>query len=262
MPINKKNLPGKDFEFLYRAVMRHAPFPVYIKDKNLRFIDVNAAFETEFDTTIEDVFGKLAGEHLTPEEASPALEHDRRVFETRQPISQIEVIQEKTYKVYKYPIVEGGEVLGIVGYDLDITDLKTAERELLESRDAFRKQAEELDKARAAAEAANQAKSTFLAFMSHELRTPLNAILGFSETMKLGAVDLSKGNRHVEYAEIIHQSGQHLLGLLDDLLDLSKVEAEKYDLVEKNIDLQELVESVVHLFSEEARHKEITISVG
>lgn len=71
--------------------------------------------------------------------------------------------------------------------------------------------------------------------MSHELRTPLNAILGFSETMKLGAVDLSKGNRHVEYAEIIHQSGQHLLGLLDDLLDLSKVEAEKYDLVEKTL---------------------------
>src|SRR6185295_9292116 len=87
----------------------------------------------------------------------------------------------------------------------DIAERKAHERELIEAREA--------------AENANLSKSHFLASMSHELRTPLNAILGFSEVIRdqhLGA----SGERHVEYAEIIHSSGAHLLSLINDLLDL------------------------------------------
>lgn len=261
MSAEDNEVPKKDFEFLYRAVMENAPFPVYVKDKNLRFIDVNAAFETTFNTTQKDVLGRLAREHLTSEEAAPAVAHDRRVVETRRPSAQIEVIDGRTYKVYKSPILEDGDVQGIVGYDLDITDLKNAEEQLLASQLAEQHRSKELDVARVAAEKANQVKSEFLAVMSHELRTPLNAILGFSEALKLGAVDASNIERQLEYAEIIHTSGQHLLGLLDDLLDLAKVEAGKFELFEAELDLVEIAASVVSLFSQRADEKEIRVEI-
>jgi signal transduction histidine kinase len=98
----------------------------------------------------------------------------------------------------------------------------------------------QLDVARAEAESANQAKSQFLANMSHELRTPLNAILGFSEIIKARIFGDSM-ERNLEYAGLIHVSGQHLLSLINDILDLAKIEAGSFQLVEQPIALDELI---------------------
>ncbi len=87
-----------------------------------------------------------------------------------------------------------------------------------------------LNAARLAAEGASEAKSRFLANMSHELRTPLNAILGFSELIKLGRAAPDGDDRQLEYGEAIHQSGQHLLDLIEDILDLSKIESGRQEL--------------------------------
>jgi len=91
------------------------------------------------------------------------------------------------------------------------------------------------------AEAASQAKSLFLTNMTHELRTPLNAIIGFSEIIKDQALGPSAGKNYADYARDIHNSGQHLLGLINDILDLAKVDAGTMTLDEEPIDLAELV---------------------
>ena len=251
------NQTKQDFEFLYRAIMESSPFPVYVKDRDLRFIDVNAAFEKEFGVTKSDMKGKLAGEHLTEQEATPAREHDRLVAETREGFSQVENINGKLYKA---PILDEGEFAGIVGYDLDIDDLKRTEAELLETQEQLHRQANDLNAARAQAEQASQAKTQFLAFMSHELRTPLNAILGFSEALQLNAVDTSNPERLTEYASIIHSSGKHLLSLLNDLLDISRIEAGKHALEESLFDIEAVLHAAVGLFSENAEAKRLEIT--
>ena len=98
------------------------------------------------------------------------------------------------------------------------------------------------EEARRRAEAANLAKSRFLATMSHELRTPLNAILGFSEVMKAEIMGPMENNTYREYAQNIHQSGSHLLNLINEILDLSRIEAGKYELTEEPVRLSDIVE--------------------
>ena len=96
--------------------------------------------------------------------------------------------------------------------------------------------------------------------MSHELRTPLNAILGFSEALELNAVDTSNPERLTEYASIIHSSGKHLLSLLNDLLDISRIEAGKHALEEPLLDIEAVLHAGVGLFSENAKAKRMEIT--
>ena len=139
-----------------------------------------------------------------------------------------------------------GRPLFYEGTIRDITELKQA--------------GEELDIARKEAEAANKAKSQLLANVSHELRTPLNAILGFSEILAgelLGPLD----ERYRDYAKDIHDSGLHLLSIIDDLLDLSKIEAGRLNLSEDIVDLVELFDTVSRFVRERASSAGLTLSI-
>ncbi len=115
------------------------------------------------------------------------------------------------------------------------------------------------DEARHRAEAANIAKSRFLAQMSHELRTPLNAILGFSEVMKGEIFGPHDVPAYKEYAADIHSSGVHLLGLINEILDLSRIEAGRYELHEERISLAQVVNECGHLLALRARSRGLTI---
>ncbi len=110
----------------------------------------------------------------------------------------------------------------------------------------------ELQKARNEAEAANRAKSEFLATVSHDLRTPLTAIMGFSEVMLRHTFGPLGDPHYEEYARDIHQGGTLLLGFIDDILDISRIEAGKEKLEDKAVDIGSLVQSIVNLIGAEA----------
>ncbi len=116
---------------------------------------------------------------------------------------------------------------------------------------ASRDREAELERARADAEAQNAGKSRFLANMSHELRTPLNAIMGFSDIMRQGLFG-SLSDRYGEYAELIHDSGGHLLDLISDVLDMSKIEAERFELARDIFDARDTVAGVLRLMRGQA----------
>jgi signal transduction histidine kinase/DNA-binding response OmpR family regulator len=115
---------------------------------------------------------------------------------------------------------------------------------------------EETQQARQAADAANVAKSTFLANMSHELRTPLNAVLGFAQVMER---DPALSSRQKEHLGIITRSGEHLLGLINDVLEMSKIEAGRVTLNETTFDLRRLLQSVEEMFMLRAEAKRIQL---
>ncbi len=117
------------------------------------------------------------------------------------------------------------------------------------------------DDARKRAEEANLAKSRFLATMSHELRTPLNAILGFSEVMKSEVFGPHANPTYKEYATDIHTSGNHLLNLINEILDLSRIEAERYELHEQTVKLIDIADDCQHLLSMRARNKGIELQL-
>ncbi len=116
------------------------------------------------------------------------------------------------------------------------------------------------DLARRRAEEANLAKSRFLATMSHELRTPLNAILGFSEVMKGELFGAHIVASYKEYSNDIHASGHHLLMLINEILDLSRIEAGRFELKEEPVALDHIVEDCRHLLNLRARKRHITIA--
>lgn len=115
------------------------------------------------------------------------------------------------------------------------------------------------DEARRRAESANIAKSRFLATMSHELRTPLNAVLGFSEVMKSEILGAHTVPTYKEYAKDIHESGQHLLNLINEILDLSRIEAGRYELQEQAVTLTDVAEDCRRLLKLRAEKKGLRI---
>lgn len=118
---------------------------------------------------------------------------------------------------------------------------------------------QELREARERAEAADRAKSDFLAHMSHEIRTPLNAVIGFSEVMRDQLFGPLGSDRYLEYTNDIYNSGTHLLALINEVLDLSKIEAGKFELQEDRVTLHAIIEATFRFVRERAESKRIAL---
>ncbi len=162
---------------------------------------------------------------------------------------------------------------GYVSVGTDITALKTHEEKLIHSekrlistvndlRTSQQRSAELAEKyaeEKTRAEDANQAKSKFLANMSHELRTPLNAIIGFSEIMESGMFGPLGADRYHEYCGDIHTSGQYLLDVINDILDMSKIEAGRIRLDFEEVDLDALLTDAMRVVTTRAQDKHLTV---
>ena len=134
---------------------------------------------------------------------------------------------------------------GIVGVQTDITERKEAEAMVRAAKEE--------------AELASRSKSEFLANMSHELRTPLNAIIGFAQVIEAETFGPVGAQKYLDYARDINASGQHLLDLINGILDLSKIESGRIKVHDEDVDLQETIETCVALMAERARAADIDI---
>jgi PAS domain S-box-containing protein len=229
---------------LLRATLESLGEGVAVVDFSGRFLAWNRQYAQLMGLPVTFSGGNLAdaiaeqaraGE-IDSESVASTLEGWRRAIATREPV-HVERRREDGTHV---------EVLGLpvagIGHVIVVRDVTKERRTMLQ-----------LQEARDRAESSNRAKSAFLANMSHELRTPLNAILGFSEVMEQQLLGPIGNDRYVTYATDIRWSGNHLLQLINDVLDLSKIEAGRADLTEEILDVPSLARDCIRLLDERAR---------
>ena len=199
-----------------------------------RFVEVNATFASVLGLERQAIVGRTEREiglFADPDTFQMILDDSDRHSES--------IIAVCTAKRGQRVIALSGKIIHFVDMDL----LLVVGRDVTERR----REEEELRKSKLDAEFANRTKSEFLANMSHELRTPLNAIIGFSEVIKDQAFGPVGTSRYVDYSRDIWASGHHLLQIINDLLDLSKVEAGKLELHEALVSLPRLIDDGLRL---------------
>ncbi len=241
---------------LYRAV-EQTDSTIVITDLNARIEFVNPAFSRVTGYTIQEALGQNPS-ILKSGETPPEVYADLWRKLRRGDVWQGELLNRKKNGelFWENAIISpvrnaSGEVTHYLAVKDDITRRKQAETLL---RESLQKEQE----ARQAAQAANRAKSIFLANMSHELRTPLNAILGFSELM---AGDATLKPAHLANLEIINRNGEYLLELINQILEISKIEAGQADLYPTAFDLQELLRGLEDVFALRAQKKHLRLQI-
>ena len=151
------------------------------------------------------------------------------------------------------------KLVGVQGVCRDVTERKIAEQELRKLNEELelrvRERTQDLEKARDSAMAANQAKSEFLSRVSHELRTPLNGIIGFSKLLQMSQL----AERAEKNVDLIHKSGKHLLDLINDMLDLSKIESGSISLSFTSVNIDELLREIISLVDHMANERQISL---
>jgi PAS domain S-box-containing protein len=239
------NQQRAELELIYDT----APVGMNLIDREHRFLRINDHLASINGFKREEHYGRLAydllpglAEHLRPLYQS--------VFDSGQPLLNVEIEGETHGKPEKrcwlvsfHPLVDQHGVWAVSTIVQDITDRKKLEQSLRESREQ--------------AQQANMAKSAFLANMSHEIRTPMAAILGYADVLSEQIEDPEQCN----CVSIIRRNGEHLLGLINDILDLSRIEAGRFDINLEPVDLLALLDDVHTLMQVRADEKSLKLDV-
>ena len=237
---------------LLRTVIDNIPDQIFARDRESRFTLSNYSDARAMGVSDPEIMvGKNLDDFYPPEQAARYMAENREVMESGLPFINHEEPsigpdqKERWTLTTRVPLRdEQGEVIGLVGIARDITEQKIA--------------AKALEEARHLADVANQAKSVFLANMSHEIRTPLNAILGFSQ-LSLRDPSLTPTQRHNLTA--INRSGENLLAIINDILEISKIEAGKMPLNPRTFDLHILIRDLETMFRVRANEKQLDLQV-
>jgi PAS domain S-box-containing protein len=239
----------RDSEARFRSFMEHAPVEMVVKDLDGRIRMVSRAVEQIWDRPAEELLGRRTSDISDTPGVPVAEAMDREVVETGRTVAR-EIYfpgwqSEWAYAV-KFPIKDAcGRVVAVGSVALDIAAQKRVEQELVRAKEQ--------------AELANRAKSQFLANMSHELRTPLNAIIGFSEVIRDQMYGAVGSDKYLRYAADIRESGGHLLGIVNSILDMSKIEAGIFELNEDPCDIGELIEGAARMVADRAEQSGVTL---
>ena len=237
------------------SVIDNIPNMIFVKDaSDLRFIRINAAGEELIGVPREEMIGKNDFDFFPPDQAQLFIDGDRETLRNRRLVDIPEETIQTRHKgirilhTRKIPLLDtNGEPAFLLGISEDITAAKRVQ--------------EALQLAQEEADRANRAKSQFLATMSHELRTPLNAILGFSELLSDDVAGHFDDATRRRFLDQIHTSGQHLLQLINDILDLSKVEAGQMDLHVREVNVSQVVDDARATVEPLARARGVTLDI-
>jgi PAS domain S-box-containing protein len=226
------------------AILDTTPDIIFFKDTNSITMDCNKASEKYFNVPKKEIIGRPDTEALgwTPEAQERHIAADKRVFNEERMVVVEEYVQSRSgeprlFETIKTPLIQEGKVTGLVGMSRDITRRKAAEEEA-------KRASSEAMKAYAEAETASKAKSRFIANMSHEMRTPMNVIVGLTDLL-LEEDDISGKTR--DTLEKINKAGDTLMALINDVLDISKVEAGKLELMPVPYDVASLLNDIITL---------------
>ena len=242
-------MPTIPAELMWSMVVDAMPLRVFWKDRESRYLGCNQHFAEDAKlASPSDIVGKLDFDLFDKDRADAFREDDRFVMETGSSKLAIEEEQQAIggqrfwIETNKIPLRDAnGDIVGVLGTYQDITVRKRMQSELVEAEQA---------------KVASKHKSIFLANMSHEIRTPLNAILGVAQVLRSRITDPET----VELIETILESGDTLLSVVNDVLDLSKIEAGKMDIAPTTGDIEGCLRRLISLWSPSAGEKGIGLS--
>ena len=233
---------------IYHSLVESLPINVFRKDREGRIVFGNQRYCDSLGQSLEELINKTDNDLFSAELAEKYKNDDRWVLQTGLPFHDIEEHPAPDGKkifveVLKAPVTDSaGRRVGIQGMFWDVSTRKRAEQALREAKEM--------------AEAANQAKSDFLANVSHEIRTPMNAILGMSELL----LDTPVEPTQREYLGMIIQSGESLLALINDILDFSKIEAGKLEMTAQSFDIRDAFGDTLRSLALRAHDKSLELA--
>ena len=252
---------------LWAEAFEHAEFGLNIVDARTEvFLTVNPAYARQRGYTVGELIGRPV-EDVTPSDLRAQVKDILSALDTTPHL--VFESENITKEGRRFPVMvdvtiiraPDGTPANRMSYVIDITDRKRAEEELVNYRDHLEElvvqRSSELVQAKAAAEAANIAKSAFLANMSHEIRTPLNAITGMVHLLKRSGVTPGQAERLGK----IQTAGHHLLEIINAILDLSKIEVGKFSLVEEAVNITDVASNVVSMLLERAHAKNLDLLI-
>ena len=253
--LRKAEEEKNEVQFRIQAILDNTPLIIYIKDLKGRYPLVNKQFKEVFRLTDEQVIGKTVAElnQDTPRQSSETVtkyeDADLEVIKTGTSVELEDVLTfldgEHHLLTVKFPLFDKyNEIFGVSGFMKDISEMVRYRQDLIEARKK--------------AESAELLQEQFLANMSHEIRTPMNGIIGMSNLL----IQTPLQKHQKEYLEIIRQSSENLMVLINDILDLSKIKAGKISLEQIAFDIDTIIQPLVATFEIKAAEKNIGFSVS
>lgn len=227
----------EQLEHRFRAIVENAPEEISLKDTDGRYLLVNGRFERLAGKPANEILGKTSAEIFGDDFAESGVDHDQEVIETGKPVEREEVFElagrHRDFLTTKFPVFDGqGKVVAVGAVHVDLTERKAAEK----------------------------VKSEFVAMVNHELRTPLTAISGALKMMTAGAGG-SMPDTAVGLLEIAQRNVDRMTHLVDDLLDVSSIQAGGLVLSIEPVNLDELINEAADDLRQEAEASHITLSV-